>query len=105
MTTEIVRIWHCDAQSCDATAPEDTAGWTDAIYTQGCPAHGDVIAAHRANLRSSTSGRGSRQVTYWYLHCACGWTPRPDWSMHHHAHLRAQHLAHVHALTATEEPS
>lgn len=101
MTTSTVTIWHCDAQLCGATAPEGTKDWTYAIYTHGCPAHGAVIAAHRAKVVHDTRGRGSQETTTWYLRCACGWTPRPDWSKHTAAPLHAQHLAHVHEQELT----
>lgn len=103
MTTSTIRFMHCDFTGCTAQAPNSDNGyvadrpdgWTDAIYTHGCPDHGEVITAHKATKTSRDSGRGSRAKTYWYLTCACGWTPgsHATWNADplHEAHLR--HLA------------
>ncbi|MEV0726020.1 hypothetical protein AB0I37_24980 [Micromonospora purpureochromogenes] len=96
MTTSRITIWHCDAQLCGATAPENAEGWTSAIYTHGCPDHGGVIASHKAALTDETRGRGSREKTTWYLRCACGWVPRPGFATHTASGLHAKHRAHVH---------
>ena len=102
MTTERITIWHCDADQCEATAPEDADGWTDATYTHGCPAHGELIAAHRAKVTDSTRGRGYRETTTWYLMCACGWTPRPSYAVHSYQGLKERHRAHVRAVPTGE---
>lgn len=99
MTTEDITIWHCDANNCTASAPADTTGWTNAIHTHGCPAHGQLITAHKAKITSDTRGRGYREKTTWYLTCACGWTPRPSWATHTYRRLEDQHLAHVQQAT------
>ncbi len=95
MTRSRITVWHCDAHLCRQSAPEDADGWADAIYTHGCPQHGDIITAHKASLTYQTSGRGSREVTTWYLRCACGWTPRPHWAKHSARLLHDAHLVHV----------
>lgn len=100
MSTEILHVWHCDNPACSAVASQRTEGWTDAIYTQGCPAHGEVIAAHKASLDDVTRGRGRSEKTTWYLKCACGWAPSPRWATYTSRGLQEQHLRHVHAQFA-----
>lgn len=109
MTTSIVRILHCDFPDCDARIEDDLHnklyvqdrpdGWTNAIHTHGCPDHGEVIAAHKADVTSRTSGRGSREKTTWYLACACGWSPTPNRATHSAAGLKDQHVKHVADVT------
>lgn len=100
MTTTVVRLLHCDHASCDRTIPEDqAAGWGNAIYTHGCPDHAEVIAAHQAKVTSRTRGRGSSEKDTWFLVCACGWSPRPNFQVHNATRLKVAHLAHLAALT------
>lgn len=101
MTTTIVYLLHCDHAGCDRAAPkDDSEGWTDAIYTHGCPDHSEGITAHKANVTSNTRGRGSREKTYWYLKCACGWTPQPYFAIFSAKGLKDQHVRHVADVTA-----
>lgn len=108
MTTSTIRFMHCDFAGCDAQAPNEASGyiadrpdgWTDAIYTHGCPEHGEPIAAHQAKTTSDTRGRGSREKTTWYLTCTCGWRPTPFYQTHSSRQLQEQHLKHVAAVTA-----
>jgi hypothetical protein len=104
MSRSTITIWNCDAGECGASAPEDSAGWTDAIYTHGCPAHGTAIEAHRAKLTHDTRGRGHREKTTWYLFCACGWMPSPYYATHSSLELRRQHLVHVDRTTLPVDP-
>lgn len=107
MTTSTVRLMHCDHAGCDAQAPDDEKGyvadrpngWKDAIYTHGCPEHGEAIMAHEASITSRSRGRGSRERTTWFLTCACGWQP-PHFEMDSSRRLKEQHLKHVAAVTA-----
>jgi hypothetical protein len=101
MSVETVKYWVCDASDCGIRAPEGADGWFDGIYTHGCPQHASIVAAHKANVDSSTRGRGSWAVTYWYLNCACGWIPPARWASWHSAPLREQHLLHLRTTTAT----
>ena len=101
MTSEIVYLMHCDHLGCDRVTPEKQAdGWTNAIYTHGCPDHGALIATHQAKITDTTRGRGSKEKTTWYLVCACGWSPTPNFEVHTAARLKRVHLAHVHQETA-----
>lgn len=95
MTSTLITIWHCDGPGCDATAPEKTEGWVFAPGTHGCPAHADLIAAHAAKVTSTTRGRGAREKTTWYLTCACGWWPSPNFQTHTARWLHEQHRAHL----------
>lgn len=97
---ETVKFWRCDASGCCAREPEEAEGWFNGIYTQGCPWHAAVIAAHKATVDSSTRGRGSRAVTTWYLTCACGWVPPSRWATWNYGPLVEQHRAHVEVATA-----
>ncbi len=107
MTTSTIRFMHCDHAGCDAQAPNEANGyvadrldgWTDAVYTHGCPAHGETIAAHKATVTSETRGRGYKEKTTWYLRCACGWSPSPNFQSYNTDRLRSAHLAHVHDVT------
>jgi hypothetical protein len=103
MSRSTAVTWHCDHGGCSANAPEKTEGWHSAIYTQGCPQHALEIHTHRAELTSDTRGRGAREKTTWYLHCACGWRPRPYYTPYTYDWLQKQHLAHVRAVTNSEE--
>lgn len=102
MTTSTITIWHCDAGGCDATAPEKAPGWVSAIYTHGCPEHASHITAHKASLTDQTRGRGRSEKTTWYLKCACGWQPTPNWRTYTSYPLTDAHLRHV-ASQPTEE--
>lgn len=95
MTTELITMWRCDHPVCSAVAVEGAEGWTDAIYTHGCPSHGSLIEAHKAKVTSDTRGRGAREKTTWYLTCACGWMPKPYFATHSYRGLATQHVAHV----------
>ncbi len=95
MTTSTITIWRCDAGWCSAAAPENTDGWVSAIYTHGCPAHADRITAHAAKVTHETRGRGASEKTTWYLSCACGWRPRPNFQVHSYRRLQDQHRSHV----------
>jgi hypothetical protein len=100
-----IRFMHCDHGQCAAQAacPEPfgtPSGWTRAGNTDGCPAHGHDIEAHKANITSQTSGRGPHEKTTWYLTCACGWRSNPWWVAHSAAWLRAQHIEHVRQATS-----
>jgi hypothetical protein len=105
VTTSTIRFMHCDHARCAAQAacPEPFGtpdGWTRAGNTDACPAHGDAIEAHKANITSQTRGRGSREKTTWYLTCACGWHPTPHYATHSASWLRAQHIEHVRQATS-----
>lgn len=100
MSTEILYVWHCDAPECDAITASRTQGWTDAIYTHGCPAHGETIAAHKATITDETRGRGRSEKTTWCLKCACGWTPGRGWATYTSRGLQEEHLQHVRAQFA-----
>lgn len=107
MTTTLIRVMHCDFAGCTAQVPNDSNGyvkdrpdgWTDLIYTHGCPEHGQAVAAHQATITSDTRGRGSREKTTWFLACACGWRPTPPYQAYSADSLKKQHLAHVHRET------
>lgn len=96
MTTTTAIIWHCDAGGCTRSATEKTSGWTSAVYTHGCPDHGDVITAHKATVT------GDDRSAVWRLVCACGWVPSPSWAKHSACDLKAQHVAHVAAATPAD---
>jgi hypothetical protein len=101
MTSTTVRLLHCDFAGCGRTCPDDQAdGWTNAIYTHGCPDHGAAIAAHKAKLDDQTRGRGRNEKTTWYLTCACGWYPTPNFQTYNATRLKAAHLTHVREETA-----
>jgi hypothetical protein len=100
MTSEILHVWHCDHPACDAVVPEKTEGWTNAIYTHGCPAHGDVVAAHKADLTYHTHGRGRSEKTTWFMRCGCGWKPSPPYSSGTYRYMEEQHRAHVAAMAS-----
>lgn len=107
MTTSTIRLMHCDFAGCDAQDPAEGGyvadradGWVDAIYTHGCPEHGDEILAHAAKLTSDTRGRGRSEKTTWFLSCSCGWKPAQPWQTHSTDYLRRAHLAHVREQTA-----
>jgi hypothetical protein len=102
VTVKLLTIWRCDGP-CDASAPEHTAGWTDAGRTHGCPDHGTVIAAHKANVTYVTRGRGRSEKTTWYLTCACGWKPVPFYETYSTRWLESAHLLHVAEQFATSE--
>jgi hypothetical protein len=110
MTTSTISVMHCDFAGCIAQAPDESRGyvadrpdgWTDAIYTHGCPDHGGAIAAHKATKTSRENGQGRRRATYWYLTCACGWTPDRSAKWNSEG-LHAAHLAHVAAVTAAHQ--
>lgn len=102
MSKSTAITWHCDYADCNASAPEKAEGWHSEIYTHGCPEHFLDVHVHRAQLTSDTRGRGAREKTTWYLHCACGWHPTPYYTPHTYDWLRKQHLAHVKAATAKE---
>lgn len=92
MSTTTITILHCDFPGCTEQTPghaED--GWTSAIHTHGCPAHGEAIAAHEATVESWNA----RRKDWWSLRCACGWTPRPGVSAWSSRDLKAKHLAHL----------
>lgn len=96
MTSTIVYLLSCDHAGCDRTTPKDTSdGWTDAIYTHGCPEHGAAVEAHRAKVTGDTRGRGSREKTTWFLTCACGWSPTPNRETHSSGRLKEEHRKHV----------
>ena len=95
MTTQTIQIWRCDAGGCGSTAPEKADGWVSAIYTHGCPAHAALIIAHAAKVTSTTRGRGAKEKTTWYLTCACGWWPSPNFQTHTARWLHEQHRAHL----------
>ncbi|GIM88765.1 hypothetical protein [Paractinoplanes toevensis] len=114
MTTSTIRFMNCDFAGCTAQAPKPHGegyiadrpdGWTDAIYTHGCPDHGNAIAAHKASVTSETRGRGSREKTTWYLRCECGWRPNPNYQSHSTDWLKKEHLKHLAAATKTEAKS
>ena len=109
MSTSTIRFMNCDFAGCTAQAPrpfgdgyvaERPDGWTDAIYTHGCPEHGPAIAAHKANIASQTRGRGSREKTTWFLTCSCGWKPTPHYQTHSSSWLQERHVKHVATVTA-----
>lgn len=110
MTTSTAHFLHCDAAGCDAQAPYDDYnklyvkhrpdGWANAIYTHGCPRHGDVILAHAATITSQTRGRGRSEKTTWFLTCACGWRSAQPWQTYNSDYLQKAHLAHVQRETA-----
>lgn len=114
MSTSTIRFMHCDFAECTAQAPlpfgegyvaDRQDGWTNAIYTHGCPEHGEAIAAHQADITSQTRGRGSREKTTWFLTCACGWKPTPHYQTHTSRWLQERHLAHVKAATRADHPA
>lgn len=102
MTTTTITFLHCDFPGCDEQTPGDAGdGWTSAIYTHGCPAHGEAIAVHEATVESWTARRKD-----WYsLKCACGWMPRPGVAAWAARELKEKHLAHVAEALASWEPA
>lgn len=109
MTNTTLRFMNCDYAGCTAQQPHPLSerymadrpdGWTDAIYTHGCPEHGEAITAHRATITSQTRGRGSREKTTWFLTCACGWRPSPNYQTHSSSWLQKRHIQHVQHATA-----
>jgi hypothetical protein len=99
MTTESITIWVCNAADCDAKAPERADGWYDGIHTHACPGHAGTVAEHKATVSSSSSGRGSRAITRWYLTCSCGWVPSPSSTTWNYGPLTKDHLAHLRQRT------
>lgn len=98
MTQQSITIWHCDANGCKQSAPEQADGWTSAIYTHGCPEHGAEIEAHAATITDQTRGRGRSEKTTWFIKCACGWRGGYEtWST---GNLTMRHLLHVKESTA-----
>lgn len=96
MTTSTIRVVHCDFPGCTEreTCPGQRImpdGWTDEIYTHGCPTHRDAITAHAATVDCVTH----RRKDWWSLRCACGWRPQPAETLWSSRYLQELHLFHV----------
>jgi hypothetical protein len=101
VTSTIVYLLSCDHAGCTATTSEaDAEGWTNAIYTHGCPDHGEAITAHKAKVTDQTRSRGSKEKTTYFLTCACGWQPTPHYEAYSARRLKEQHVKHVAEATA-----
>src|SRR5690606_3799193 len=99
MTVQRIKVWHCDAASCEESAPEKTPGWFDGVTVQGCPGHAEIVEAHKPVWRYDTRGRGRKATTTVSLVCACGVVPPSRWSQGSTELLEREHLAHVREAT------
>ncbi len=110
MSRSTIEFMHCDHAGCTAKVENDRHGklyqqqrdngWVDAIYTHGCPEHGEQILAHMATVTHQTRGRGRSERTTWFLTCACGWRPVERWQVDSADRLKQAHLVHVREQTA-----